>query len=132
MPNRVIDTNIVLDIWHGRSPSKIKARSESTVKEAAKTWLKENPGDMIVTPVKLEILGGVNDKEELRLTDLFLSHFKLLDQGKVLQQDWREAERIARRVRGTGRKRDAIDCLILAICNRLDVEFYTQDTGVLG
>ena len=63
MANRVIDTNVVLEIWHGRGPSRQSVRSESAADAAALAWLKENPKDMIATPVKLEFLGGTNSKK---------------------------------------------------------------------
>jgi predicted nucleic acid-binding protein len=130
MKNRVLDTCILFDIWHGRSPSKIRVRSDKTASTAALTWLKKYPNDAIVTPVRLEFLGGTKDKDELRLADLFLAEFEVLDEGRVLVEDWREAERFARRIREKGRSRGAIDCLILAICERLNADLYTHDTGM--
>jgi predicted nucleic acid-binding protein len=46
----------------------------------------------------------------------------------VLNEDWIEAERSARRVREKGRSRGAIDCLIRAICKRVNADLYTHDT----
>ncbi len=81
MKNRVIDTNILIDIWHGRSPSKIRVRSDETAHEAAKAWIKKYPNDAILTPIKLEFLGGTKDKDDLRLADIFLTEFEILDGG---------------------------------------------------
>ena len=64
------------------------------------------------------------------MADIFLAEFELLDGGQVLTEDWEEAERIARRIRGKGRARGAIDCLILAICDRLNADLYSHDTGM--
>lgn len=131
MKTRVLDTCILLDIWHGRSPSKIKVRSKKkTARSAARTWLKKYRSDGILTPIRLEFLGGVQSKDELKLADLFLAEFELLDEGKVLIEDWRLAERYARWIRDKGRARGAIDSLILAICERLNADLFTRDSGM--
>jgi predicted nucleic acid-binding protein len=126
---RVIDHNVILGIWHGRGPGGVKVESERTARQAAANWLREHPGDGIVTPVRLEFMGGTDDRDEQRLGDLFFAQFPLLDGGTVLPGDWELAEQFARRIRGTGRKRDAIDCLILAVCKRLNLDLYTLDKG---
>ena len=130
MKKRVLDTCILIDIWHGQSASKIRVRSDETARAAARAWLKLRPNDAILTPIQLEFIGGTRDKDELRLSELFLGEFELLDEGKVLVGDWQEAERFARRIKGEGRARDAVDCLILAICKRLNADLDTHDTGM--
>ena len=130
MKNRVLDTCILIDIWHGRSASKIRVRSDETAREAAQTWLKKFPNDGILTPIRLEFVGGTKDKDDLRLADIFLTEFELLDEGSVLVEDWREAERRARWIREKGRTRGALDSLIRAICDRLNADLYTHDTGI--
>lgn len=127
--SRVIDHNVVLAIWHGRVPDGRKVRTEETARLAADEWLHKHPGDGLVTPVRLEFLGGTDDREEQRLGDLFLDRFPLYDGGRVLPEDWAVAERYARRIRGTGTKRDVIDCLVLALCDRLNADIYTLDLG---
>lgn len=132
MKNRVLDTCILLDIWHGRSPSKIRVRSDAEARSAPKEWLKKYPNDAILTPIRLEFLGGTRDKDDLRLADVFLDEFAVIDHKKVLHQDWDEAERIARRIRDLGRSRGAIDSLVRAICKRINADLYTVDTGMSG
>jgi predicted nucleic acid-binding protein len=130
MKDRVLDTCILIDIWHGRSPSRVRVRSEETARSAAQAWLKKYPRDAILTPIRLEFYGGTRDKDDLRLAGLFLDEFDLLDEGKVLVEDWRAAERYARWVRGEGRARGALDSLIRAICDRVGAELNTHDTGI--
>jgi predicted nucleic acid-binding protein len=130
MKTRVLDTNILIEIWHGRWPGGKPVRSEEAAAEEAKKWLKKYPGDGILTPIQLEFIGGTRNKDELRLTDLVLAQFELLDGGEVLPEDWAEAARIARRIKGKGRARDAIDCLIRAVCKRINADLLTRDTGM--
>jgi len=104
--------------------------SVSTAVEAAQRWLRNFPNDAIITPVRLEMLGGVLNRDHLIWTEAFLNEFDLMDDGKVLLEDWREAERLARRVPSIFRPRGALDCLIRAICLRLHAELYTDDTGM--
>ena len=130
MKNRVLDTCVLIGIWQGRSPSKIRVRSDETAREAARAWLKRYPNDAILTPIKLELLGGAKDKDDLRLHDIFLGEFDVLDEGHILSEDWIAAERRARWIREKGRMRDAVDCLIWAICERLNTDLYTYDTGI--
>ncbi len=130
MKNRVLDTNVLIKIWHGRWPGGKPVRSEASAVAEPRKWLKKFPNDGTLTPIGLEFIGGTRDKDELRLSELFLGEFELLDEGKVLVGDWREAERFARRIKGEGRARDAVDCLILAICKRLNADLDTHDTGM--
>lgn len=130
MRNRALDTNIVIEIWHGRWPGGKKVRSDETAASEPKRWLQRHPNDGILTPVRLEFLGGTRDKDELRLADIFLNAFDNLDGGLVLPEDRALAERIARRVIREGRHRDAVDCVIQAICKRLNLDFHSNDTGM--
>lgn len=90
------------------------------------------PDDVILTPIRVEFLGGTRDRNELRLADIFLRCFVVLDGGRVLPEDLVVAERYARRVRFGGRSRGAIDCLIVAMRKRLRAEIRSGDTGIPG
>ena len=81
----------------------------------------------IVTPVFLEFIGGVRSAAELQLAETYLNQFHVVDNGKVLEEDWQEAERIARRVPRDGTPRQLGDCLIRAIANRLRYDVSTID-----
>jgi predicted nucleic acid-binding protein len=130
MKYRVLDTNILIEIWHGRWPGGKPVRTEESAAAEARKWLKKYPGDGILTPIKMEFIGGTRSKDELKLTDLFLGEFEILDGGEITSEDWIGATRIARRIKGKGRARDAIDCLIRAICKRINADLLTRDTGI--
>lgn len=133
MRKRALDTNRLIKIWHGKLPHPGgfgAVSSEATAVEAARRWLTEYPQDDLLTPVRLEFIGGARDKDELAWADAFLAEFELIDDGKVIPQDWAEAEQLARRVRYTGRARDALDCVILAICHRLHIDLHSSDSGL--
>ena len=125
----LFDTNILIEIWHGRWPGGKPVRSEESAIEEPKKWLRKHQNDCILTPVRLEFIGGTRNKDELKLADIFLGAFDLLG-GDILREDWDLAERFARRIKEKGRARDAIDCLIKAICKRINADLETHDTGM--
>ena len=127
MKRRVLDTNVLVTLWHSGSG---RVDSERAAEAVAHGWLAEHPRDAIVTPVRLEFLGGTRSRDELRVAEGFLGLFDLLDGGRVLPEDWHVAERYAKRVPFAPRPRGAIDCLILAICVRLNASLYTFDGGI--
>lgn len=129
MPDRVIDSNVLFPLWRQSKPAG-RDRDERSVRAVARSWLELQPNDVILTPVRLEFLGGVRSKDELKLADIFLDCFPLADNGRVLPEDWKEAERLARRVPHDGRPRGAIDCIIVAVCNRLRLELRSDDAGL--
>jgi predicted nucleic acid-binding protein len=130
MKYRVLDNNILIEIWHGKWPGGKPVRSEAAAAAEPQKWLKKFPNDAILTPVRLEFLGGARDRDDLRLCDTFLSEFDVLDEGKVLEADWKRAEHFSRWIRDKGRSRGAIDSLLRAICERVNAELYTRDTGI--
>jgi predicted nucleic acid-binding protein len=83
----------------------------------------------IVTPVRIEFICGAQSSTELELYEFFLEAFDVIDEGRILQDDWKEALRIARRVPRSGRKRQLGDCLIAAIARRLNWEVMTDEIG---
>lgn len=56
MRGRVIDSNVVIAIWHGRVPDPVARRvqSEADARPAVETWLALHPDDGLVSPVRLE------------------------------------------------------------------------------
>lgn len=127
---RVIDTNVLIRLWRGLAPSRGRVVSKESAEDAARAWLSYYKLDVIVTPVRLEFLGGTRDRDELKLADHFLSLFPLLDGGRVLPEDWAVAERYARHAPHDGRPRGAIDCLITAIADRLHADIRSDDEGL--
>ncbi len=86
----------------------------------------------IVTPIYLEVVGGVTDRRELALTLVFLGRFRCVDERDIPADDWRDAERIARRIPRKRTPRDMGDCVIRAIANRLKYAVHTFDTNFPG
>lgn len=128
MRRRVLDTNKLLRLWKGHGlTSKQKADPRAPL-HAAELWLKRYRHDGILSPVRLEFLGGTHG-DKLKLAEEFLALFPNFDERKVIAADWQEAERLAKRVSPNGAPRGAIDCLLVAIANRLHAEFETEDVG---
>ena len=61
---RVLDTNILINLWHGRYRAFSKVDSLRSAEKTAKAWLKREPDDGILTPIRLEFLAGIRDKDE--------------------------------------------------------------------
>jgi len=95
---RVLGTNKLLIIWRGGDLSQRLKRGPRRPIHAAQLWLKRNPDDGIVNPVRLEMLAGTVSRDESKLTDEFLALFPCFDERRVLQEDWDEAERLAKSV----------------------------------
>ena len=83
----------------------------------------------IVTPVKVEFLAGARNSEELARFRLFLTSLPVVDEGRVLAQDWVCAEQLAARIPRDGKPRQMADCLIRAIADRLNCDVITSDRG---
>jgi predicted nucleic acid-binding protein len=105
-------------------------------REGARAWaevlIKLEKTDAIVTPVELELLGGDLSTNDRSLTAAFLEPFRIIDEGRILQEDWEHARRLISRIpRGPSpRPRGLVDCLIRAIADRLNHELWTDDSGV--
>lgn len=70
---------------------------------------------------------GQRNGHELALARTYLGCFKVLDGGQILKQDWDYALRVAERVPADGLPRQMGDCLIIAICVRLHLEYTTTE-----
>jgi len=81
----------------------------------------------VLTPVYIEFIAGVRSNAELRLAEVYLKQFDVIDKRSILKQDWEEAERLVRRVPRNGKPRHLVDCLIRAIANRLNKDVFTLD-----
>src|SRR5437879_5010929 len=98
MEKRVLDTSILIRHWRNR---RAKARSEITtavVRSWARELIKLYQSDAIVTPVYVEMIAGVTNRNELRLTQAFLQEFRCIDGKHIPEQDWHETIRVAQRV----------------------------------
>jgi predicted nucleic acid-binding protein len=127
----VLDTNVLIAHWRrsrkGKPISEIKA---TEVGDWARRLIDVERTSAVVTPVVVEFLCGISQQSELNLARSYLKPFQVIDNGKMLVGDWREAERLAARVPPSGRPRDLGDCLIRAIAARLHYEVRTFDRGM--
>ncbi len=130
MSRRVLDTNILVSYWGYRRQGR---RYEDIQTSDARSWaqalIKFYRGDAIVTPIYIEYLAGQPTARAVGLAEAYLGEFEVIDQGSILDEDWEDAIRIARRIPPLGNLRQMGDCLIRAICNRLNHEVISTDSG---
>lgn len=69
------------------------ARKEVT-RWAAKL-VEDRGSDAITSPTVIEMLCGTRNKHELNLTRAYLSKFRVIDEGKITEQDVFHAQRLA-------------------------------------
>lgn len=86
--------------------------------------------DAIATPIYLEFVCGVVQRHEMELAKAYLQSFRLVDEGRLTDDDWIEARRLAERIPRDRRPRGLVDCLIKAIANRLGYAVRTMDQGM--
>ncbi len=129
-PQRVLDTRLMIAHWRRRRGGSLDEKS----KQRARERIEIRQSRAIVTPVRIEFLAGAADSHELTLSRAFLEPFELVENGHVLDQDWRDAERLASRGppqrrgrRRPSRRRDLGGCLIRAIARMLNYEVDTAD-----
>src|SRR5438046_1082643 len=129
MTRKVLDTTELIRTWRTRWA---RSRGEKTL-EDVKRWaaylIAFSKTSAIVSPTYVEFIGGVVNKEQMRLATVFLDLFEVLDGGRTLPEDWREAIRLAKRVPRDAKPRHLGDCLIRAIAIRLRCEVMTKDQG---
>ena len=129
MAKKLFDTSTLLHHWNRSGGN---APADKNVDDA-KSWARElidlHTGiDAILTPVYLEVVVGALSAQQLQLARAFLQAFRIVDEGKILAEDWVEARRIAERVPRKPYRRQLGDCLIRAIANRLRYEVIAIDT----
>ena len=130
MPKRVLDTNKLIRHWKRFRPAGPK--TEAGAEAWAMQLIRIELTDAIVTPVELEMLGGDLDDRDRRLTRAYLRPFRVIDRGRVIEQDWDHARRLVERIPNVEapRPRGLVNCLIRAIASRLNHEVWTDDQGM--
>jgi len=63
----------------------------------------------------------------MKLARTFLGEFDIVDEGRILPDDWEVAKQIAQRVLRDRSPRQLGDCIIRAICKRLHLDVFTAD-----
>lgn len=130
MPHRVLDTNKLVRHWRRFKPK--GGRTPAGAEGWARKLIEVEETDAIVTPVELELLGGTLSESDRSLMQAYLKPFRIIDEGKILERDWKLARRLIERIpRGVGpRPRGLVDCLIRAIADRLHHDVWTNDEGM--
>jgi predicted nucleic acid-binding protein len=126
---QILDTSMLIHYWR---TCRRKVRGEVTppvVRALAQELIERYNTDAIVTPVYVEMLAGVTDRQTLRLTQAFLGEFRCIDGGHISAADWEETIRLAQRVPRDAKPRQLGDCLIRAVANRLRHRVITHDAS---
>ena len=126
----LLDTNKLIKQWRRSRKRPIAEYTRTDVESWAKELIGIYQTNYILTPVYLEFVSGVVERYEMEMSKAFLSHFIVLDEGKITPEDWAEARRLAERIPRKSRPRGAIDCLIKALAIRLRCVLLTEDLGM--
>jgi predicted nucleic acid-binding protein len=129
MRKKVLDTNILIAHWRRFAPYADKRPSDA--EQWARSLIEGRETDAIVSPVAIEFLCKKVDRHQLELAEAFLNVFRIIDEGKLVPQDWQEARRLAKHAGPRARERDLGDCLISAIADRLNHDLITDDKDLI-
>lgn len=129
MARRIFDSSVLIRHWHDCGGGSPEGKSAADAEQWARRLIAVHDTDAIVTPVFIEVVAGVRNRVELELTRSFLKHFRVLDAGRITDEDWEETRRLAQRVPSNGKPRQLGDCLIAAIGKRLHYEVIRFDRG---
>ena len=124
---RVLDTNELIAHWHQSRRGRIADHTAADAARWAEGLIEFRGTDAIVTPVAIEFLAGVQGAHELDLSRAYLGRFRIIDDRRVLPEDWDEVERLAARVPRDGLPRQLVDCLIRALARRLKFDIITRE-----
>jgi len=127
MPRRVLDTSVLCSFWNMKHGDSKKRAVQQNPSALAKELIEMRGSDSVVTPVIIEFIAGARTGDELERMRQFLNPFTVIDGGKVTEADWRSAKRYAERVPRDGNRRQLGDCIIKAVCARLNYEVDTTD-----
>jgi len=125
---RYLDTNRLIAHWRRcRRNRPLSECSIADVEAWADRLIHDDGTKAILTPVVIEFLCGTMSAQELSLHRAFLKRFDVIDEGKILDEDWIQAERFACWVPRDRKSRDFGDCLLAAIARRLGYDPLTSD-----
>ena len=133
---RLLDTNQLIVYWRRRLAEGRGLPDEPTARRWGRELTDAVGADGIVSPVYLEFVGHAVTGEELRAYRAFLDALTVLDGWHVTPADLARARVLAERVprrrrRGRpARPRQAIDCVIRALADRLGCDVLTADVGL--
>jgi predicted nucleic acid-binding protein len=126
MAKRTLDTNVLINHWGDEiGHSRLDQVTTRQAIACAANLIEIQYTNLILTPVFVEFLCGHATAHGVKLSRAYLGEFEIADGGKILPADWEEAKRLAARVPRDGLRRQMGDCLIRAICTRLNLEVFT-------
>ena len=128
----ILDTNILLRHWHQSRGGPLANRTAPDAVTWGHRLVQIHQTDAIVTPVYLEFVGGVVNRHEMSLTKAYLGVFRIPNEGRITEDDWRVARQLAERIPQGPEptRRGAVDCLIKAIARRFRYDLRTCDLGM--
>jgi predicted nucleic acid-binding protein len=115
---RILDTSELCSYWNHRSSALAGHPSPETAKAWPQALCELHDTKVIVTPVWVEFIAGARSKPELDAYRAYLSVFDLIDDGRVSEEDWKQAKRLAGRIPRDGKPGQLGDCLIAALAIR--------------
>lgn len=132
MRNLILDSNILISHWRQSRPKALDQSGDADAERWAANLIRIHQTDAILTPVNLEIVGGVVHRHEMALTRTYLKCFRILDGGRITTDDVTLARQLAERIPPGPEplRRGAVDCLIKAIARRYRCEVRTCDLGM--
>jgi hypothetical protein len=126
----ILDTCILVENWRRMRAKQKKFVDEKEIDRWAKKLIRLEDSNAILSPIRLEIMGGIHNRKEYRQMERYLSHFRVIDEGIILPQDWSQAEQLHRlEIEKHGKALGPLDSLIKAIAHRLGHEVRSEDKG---
>lgn len=127
MATRILDAEVLISHYNKMT----KSRTVEAVKAHARQLIEIQETNWILSPIRIEFLCGALSSDEFKLYSAYLEPFEVLDKRNIPSHDWSEAERRAKWVKNSRRRRKLGDCLIQAIAKRLHAEIVTKDKDFL-
>ncbi len=125
---RVLDTNVLINHWKAYfKAADVTQIGKRQAIQCARRLIELTRTDEILSPIYVEYLCGPQGAAGVAIARDYLDEFTILDEGRIVPEDWEEAKRIAVRVRRDQSSRQLGDCLIRAVCIRLRRDVHTFD-----
>jgi len=126
----ILDTSILITFWNKQRGDRSWDQIDATDVQAwAEKLTSLRRSKRIVTPVYIEFIAGVTNGREMELAREYLAAFDIIDEGHILDEDWKHARRLASRIPRDRKPRQLGDCLVRAIADRLRLDVDTLDSS---
>ncbi|HEV3005704.1 MAG TPA: PIN domain-containing protein [Pirellulales bacterium] len=124
-----MDTSVLVSHWRHCAGGSLTGKSRDDASAWGRKLVSLHDTDAILTPIFIEFVSGARSGKELQMAKAYLAALRIIDGGRILSEDWLDAQRRAERVPRNGKPRHLGDCLIAAIAKRLRYDVQTHDTG---